>query len=179
MTTMGIIIIWFIMTIRIIIIYNRIDIFLKTGENVDEDWWHWWCCYLSILRSVNIMKMVTTMMSLMMTMTMMMTMTLMTLSPSTLRTSSCCGATTSAPPSTGYMDSMMSVSCPRPPHCHQCHHHHHHQLDISKMSVTHYHFDINDHRHHCSNPSSQNPPMVTFLTLALTNSPQRPLRIWV
>ena len=178
MTTMGIIIIWFIMTIRIIIIYNRIDIFLKTGENVDEDWWHWWCCYLSILRSVNIMKMVTTMMSLMMTMTMMMTMTLMTLSPSTLRTSSCCGATTSAPPSTGYMDSMMSVSCPRPPHCHQCHHHHHHQLDISKMSVTHHHFNINDHCHHCSNFSSQNPP-IDLLIIVIDEPPQRPLRIWV
>lgn len=35
---------------------------------------------------------------------------MMTLSSSTPRTSSCCAATTSVPPSTGYMDSTMSVS---------------------------------------------------------------------
>ena len=109
-------------------------------------------------------------------------MTLMILSPSTLRTSSCCGATTSAPPSTGYMDSMMSVSCPRTPHCRQCHRHYrhrrHHQLDISKMSVTHHHFNINDHCHHCSNFSSQNPP-IDLLIIVIDEPPQRPLRIWV
>ena len=78
----------------------------------------------STLRSVKTMKMIRmirmmirmtiTMMTMMMTMlTMMMMMMILLLS--TPRTSSCCGATTSARLSTGYMDSTMSVS-----HCH-CH----------------------------------------------------------